>query len=299
MRLNYIVLLFFCGSLVCGYELVKVLEDAFPPLMMAAARALLAATVIFLFCLIARQPLLPAFRRSAKLALIGVLGLGTLWAMVSIGERHVDPELAMLLVCIVPITTLVITALPPNPKHIWWPAWIGTAVASLGLVVVIGPARIADEPSALYAVLMIGFGFASYALANVFAEHMTKGLSPVAVGGVTMLYAAILLWGLVFLLEFPTNMNPSAEAWLGLIALGVMGSALPGVLLFMLVQRAGAEFMSLYGYILPLLGIVVAWIAFGRAPEMTFLLGLPITFAGVATVQWARRRGFSANDLSK
>jgi hypothetical protein len=48
-----------------------------------------------------------------------------------------------------------------------------------------------------------------------------------------------------------------------------------------------------------LLGIVVAWIAFGRAPEMTFLLGLPITFAGVATVQWARRRGFSANDLGK
>jgi hypothetical protein len=32
---------------------------------------------------------------------------------------------------------------------------------------------------------------------------------------------------------------------------------------------------------------------------MTFLLGSPITFAGVATVQWARRRGFSANDLGK
>ena len=54
MRLNYIVLLAFCGSLVCAYELVKVLEDAFPPLMMAASRALLAAMVIFLFCLIAR-----------------------------------------------------------------------------------------------------------------------------------------------------------------------------------------------------------------------------------------------------
>ena len=78
-------------------------------------------------------------------------------------------------------------------------------------------------------------------------------------------------------------MNPSAEAWLGLIALGVVGSALPGVLMFVLLQRVGAEFMSLYGYILPLLGIVVAWIAFGRALETTFLLGLPITFAGVAS----------------
>lgn len=299
MKLNYIVLLAFCGSLVCGYELVRVLEDAFPPLMMAAARALLASMVIFVFCLIARQPLLPALRRTAKLALVGVLGLGTLWATVSIGERHVDPELAMLLVCIVPITTLVITALPPNPEHIWWPAWIGTAVASLGLVVVIGPARITDEPSALYAVLIIGFGFASYALANVLAERVTRGISPVAVGCVAMSCAATLLWGLAFLLESPTNMNPSAEAWLGLIALGVVGTALPGVLMFVLLQRAGAEFLSLYGYILPLLGIVVAWIAFGRAPETTFLLGLPITFAGVATVQWARRRGLSTNRPGK
>ncbi len=39
MKLNYIVLLVFCGALVCGYELVKLLESEFPPLMMAAARA--------------------------------------------------------------------------------------------------------------------------------------------------------------------------------------------------------------------------------------------------------------------
>jgi drug/metabolite transporter (DMT)-like permease len=116
MTLNYIVLLVLCGSLVCGFELVKLLEGEFPALTMAAARALLAAMAILFFCLLARQPVVPAFRRSAQLALVGVLGVGTLWAMVSLGERHVDPELAMLLVCIVPIATLVITALPPIPS---------------------------------------------------------------------------------------------------------------------------------------------------------------------------------------
>jgi drug/metabolite transporter (DMT)-like permease len=294
MRLNYVVLLIFCCSLVCGYELVNVLQDEFSPLVIAAGRALLAAMVIFAFCLIARQPLRPAFRRSGKLALIGVLGFGVMWGMLSLGERQVDPELAMLLGCVVPIATLVMAALPPDPKYIWWPAWIGTAIASLGLVVVIGPARIANEPSAIYAVLMIGFGFASYALANVLAENMTKGLSPAAVGGVTMFYAAILLWGLVFLLESPNELNPSVEGWIKLFVLGVVGSALPVMLVFLLVQRAGAGFVSLYGYILPVLGIMVGWIAFGRAPETTFLVGIPITLAGVAIVQWARQRGFSA-----
>ncbi len=255
--------------------------------------------VIFLFCLFARQPVLPALRRSPQLALIGVLGVGTLWAMVSLGEQSVDPELAMLLVCIVPVATLVITALPPDAKRIWWPAWVGTAVATLGLVVVIGPARLADEPSSLHAVLMIALGFASFALANVLAERRTRGLSPAAVGGVTMLYASILLWGLVFLLESPTEVRPSRQACLQLVVLGIAGSALPGMLVFVLIQRAGAGFASLYGYVLPLLGIVVAWLVFGRAPQTTFLVGMPITFAGVATVQWARRRGRTASDPSR
>ncbi len=291
MRLNSIVLLVFCGSLVCGYELVKLLESEFPPLMMAASRALLAALVIFLFCMLARHPIVPAFRRSAPLALIGVLGLGTLWAMVSLAQRSVDPELTMLLVCVVPIATLIITALPPNPKRTWWPAWIGTAIATLGLVVVIGPAKLFDAPSGMHAVLMIVFGYASFAIANVLAESMSKGLSPAAVGGVTMTYAAVLLWGLAFLLEAPADVHPSREALLKIVVLGVVGSALPSMLLFVLVKRAGAGFTSLYGYVLPLFGIIVGWIVFGRAPQLTFLVGMPITFAGVATVQWARRRG--------
>jgi len=294
MRLNYIVLLVFCGSLVCGYDLVKLLEDEFPPLMMAASRALLAALVLFLSCGLTRQPVMPALRRLAPLSLIGALGFGTLWAMVSLGERSVDPELTMLLVCVVPIATLVIRALPPNPKRIWWPAWIGTAIATLGLVVVVGPEKLVDEPSGLSSVLLITVGFASFALANVLAESMTKGLSPNAVGGVTMLSAAVVLWVLVLLLEPPTDVRPSRDAWLQMVALGVVGSAVPAMLVFVLVQRAGAGFMSLYGYVLPLFGIVVAWIVFGRSPERTFLVGMPITFAGVATVQWARGRGLRA-----
>jgi hypothetical protein len=56
MTLNYSVLLVLCGPLVCGFELVKLLEGEFPALTMAAARTLLAAVVILLFCLLARQP---------------------------------------------------------------------------------------------------------------------------------------------------------------------------------------------------------------------------------------------------
>lgn len=101
------------------------------------------------------------------------------------GEQSVDPELVMLLVCVVPIATLIITALPPNPKRIGWPAWLGTTIATVGLVIVIGPRQLFDEPSELQALLMVVFGFASFALSNVLAERMMKGIAPAAVGAIT------------------------------------------------------------------------------------------------------------------
>jgi len=63
MQLNYIIMLFYCGALVSGYELVTLLEGTFPPLTIAASRALIAAITSFGFCLLTRQPIMPAFRR--------------------------------------------------------------------------------------------------------------------------------------------------------------------------------------------------------------------------------------------
>ncbi|HMB58506.1 MAG TPA: DMT family transporter [Xanthomonadales bacterium] len=149
----------------------------------------------------------------------------------------------------------------------------------------ISPADLFDQPSKGYAVLMIIFGFASFALANILAERTTGGLAPAAVAGVTMLSAAAVLWIVVFLFESVTNLSPGREGWLQLAGLGIVGSALPGFLLYALIKRAGAEFTSLYGYVMPLFGLMVGWLAFGRPPQHTWLLGIPVTFVGVAIVQ--------------
>jgi len=279
-----------------GYVLVEVLEDEFTPLTMAASRALVGALLILVYCRIARDPILPAFRDWWRMLLIGSLGVGMLWAMVSLGDKHVDADLTTLLICVIPITTLLIVALPPRAKPVWWPAWIGATLASFGLLLAIGPSQIVDEPSALGAILMIAFGFTSYAIANILVEVWTKGHSPVAVAGVTMLLAAVMLWILALALESPGSLQPSGKAWLQLGALGVLGAAIPSVLRFILVHRAGAVFASLYGYVLPVFGIILAAAIFGDAPSKSFYLGAPIAFVGVALLQWARQRERPAPD---
>ena len=71
--------------------------------------------------------------------------------------------------------------------------------------------------------------------------------------------------------------------------LGILGAAIPGVLRIALVHRAGAVFTSLYGYLLPVFGIILASIVFRSPPVRTLYVGAPIAFGGVALLQWARR----------
>ncbi len=283
------VLVTLCASGACGFVLVKLLEGEVTPLTMAAGRALIGGIVILAFCLLAGHALLPPLRDWWRMLLIGGLGVGMLWAMVSLGDKQVDAELTTLLICVIPIATLLIIALPPRPVHVWWPAWIGAAVATIGLGVAIDPTQLFDQPSALGAVLMIVLGFTTFALANVLVEAWTKGYAPTAVAGVTMLMASVLLWILAFVLEEPTALHPSGKAWLEMLGLGVLGAAVPVMLMFILIHRAGAGFASLYGYGLPVFGIILGAIVFGQPPGWTLYLGALVAFGGVALLQWARR----------
>ena len=290
MRANLILLVTMCASGACGYVLVKLLEEEVTPLTMAAGRALIGGIVILVFCLIAGHKLLPPLRDWWRMLIIGVLGVGMLWVTASLGEKQVDAQLASLLICVIPIATLLIIALPPKPVPVRWPAWIGAAIATIGLAVAIDPRQLFDQPSALGAVLIITLGFTTFALANVLVEAWTKGYSPAAVGGVAMLMAAVMLWILAGVLEEPSALRPSGKAWLQLLGLGVLGGAVPVLLMFALIHRAGAGFASLYGFGLPVFGIILGAIVFKRPPGWTLYVGALIAFGGVALLQWSRRR---------
>ena len=71
--------------------------------------------------------------------------------------------------------------LPPSGRKVWWPAWVGAAIGTVGLVLVIGPHRLLDNPSTALGVGFIAGGFFVYGFYCVLAESITEGLSPVPV----------------------------------------------------------------------------------------------------------------------
>jgi len=93
---------------------------------------------------------------------------------------------------------------------------------------------------------------------------------------------------LSFVLESPLEARPTRAEWIDMLVLGLACSAVPNLIIFVLIKRAGAQFAGLYGYVLPVIGVAMAAIVFREILRWTFYVGMPIAFGGMALLERAQ-----------
>ncbi|MEM7143909.1 MAG: DMT family transporter [Verrucomicrobiota bacterium] len=271
--------------------LSKIDVAAFPPMTLGAWRATIAAAGILLFCVVTKQALGPAFKKSRAMLLLAVVGIASTWTLVPAGEQFIGSGLATLMSALLPASALLFSALPPIRAKVGWKGWMGLVVGGVGLLLAIGPAHILKGDAILEGASLAGLGFVMFGIYCVLTERLAKGIAPSTAAGVMILYAAAVLWVLAFVFESPTMVAADREEWWAMFGMALPGTAVPNLLVFVLVARAGGVFMSFNGYTMPLIGILLAYLVFGTVPAWTLVVGVPLVFAGMALVQRARAGG--------
>lgn len=114
--------------------------------------------------------------------------------------------------------------------------------------------------------------------ANLVKRHFA-GLPPAAVA------AATLAWGAVLLSPFAVWQWPSAripmEAWLSLIALGVVCTGIAYAFYYRLIQRVGAPRATTVTYLVPIFGVLWAWLALGEPLTLGMAVGGALILGGM------------------
>lgn len=138
---------------------------------------------------------------------------------------------------------------------------VGVAVLASGDVdgAGIGPAVVAGTVAALL------YGVS----ANLVKRHFA-GLPPAAVAAATLAWGAVLLAPLAAW-RWPSAPIP-AQAWLSLAALGVVCTGAAYAIYYRLIQRVGAPRATTVTYLVPIFGVLWAWLALDEAltPSMAF-----------------------------
>jgi drug/metabolite transporter (DMT)-like permease len=235
--------------------------DAFPPLVMAGTRHIIAGVFPFLL-LRSRGTPAPTRRQWLTCAFLGVLLLTFSNGGLSWAEQIVPSGAASLLVATVSLwMVLVEWARPggtrPGPQTI-----LGLATGFAGLAFLVGPSNLGGARVNPLGAAVLVLASLSWAIASVFSKHMDVPRSLLLVAAMESLVGGAFLWaaglasgeGTVLLARHITS-----RSVLALVYLIIFGSWLGFTAYSYLLRHAPPNRVATYAFVNPVVALFLGW----------------------------------------
>ena len=284
-------LLFLLAAIWGGaFLVIKVAVATIPPWTIVAGRLVLGAAVLLAFVWLTgrRLPRDPALWRS----FIVVAAVGNLipFFLIAWGEITIDSGLAAILMATMPLTTALLAHVYTRDERLSVLRFAGVLLGLAGIVVLVGPGVIAGLGREVLAQLALTGAACCYAVASVYTRTSGLVTLPPAVSGAGVLVcAAVMSLPFSLVIDRPWTLAPSSESLWALLVLALLCTAAAYIIFFRLVAAAGATFLSLINYLIPVFGVVWGALLLGEALGLRALAALGLILVGVAFTQIRRR----------
>ena len=255
-----VVIVFLILSAIWGstWLFIKIGLEDLPPLTFASARFIIAALLLYVVLLVRRVPLPRGRKDWTLMAATGFLCFTLNYGLVFWGEQHVSSGLAALLQAMIPVFGLVIA-------HYYLPGERITALKVGGVLLGVAGVGVifSDQVSfrgwlALLGSAGIVLGALAAAYANVLVKARGGHLDPAALALGQMVFGLVPLLIGGFVTEGnPMNFNWTPRAWLALIYLALVGSAVAFMLYYWLVRNMDVTKTMLIALVTPLLAVTL------------------------------------------
>ncbi len=262
-----------------AYVPSAVLVETWPPVLAAGARLTAGGVLLLGLLVVLRRPLRPRVGVMA-VAWLALTQTVLFYGAVFWGIARDGAGLPAVLANTDPLFVAVLAALFLG-ERLTGRQWIGLGVGLVGAAVVVWDGPLwppALSPSAL---VVVG-GALAWSVGTVVAARGVRGRAePLALAGWQMLAGGVVLAAGGLVGEgAPTATGPRE---LGLILLvAVVGSAVPFALFYVALARAPAAEVSAWFFLVPVVGVLMAWPLLGETPTAQIVVGM----AGVSLGLW-------------
>ncbi len=286
MSSSNLFLLFFLATLWGpSFLFIKVAVAEIPPLTMVTVRVGLAALLLFLF-LRWRGGRLPHLGRLwLHFAALGLLAHAIPFTLISWGEIYVDSAVAAVLSGTTPLFTMLIAHYAIADERMSWSKFAGMLLGFLGLLFLIWPAIESGFQASTRGILAVTLSSCSYGLAMVYVRRYLKSLPSLVAPTAQLLMATIYMIPLALYFERPFSLSwPSLQAVGSLVALAVIGTALAFVVYYKIIEVAGATYLSMVTYLMPVFGVILGVLVLNEQLAWNAYLGCGLILSGVMAV---------------
>jgi drug/metabolite transporter (DMT)-like permease len=284
----FLLLGFFWGS---SYLFIKIGVDAgLEPLTLVSIRVAIGLALLGVIGAVSRVRMPRDPHTWAHLAVIGVLSVALPFLLITWAEQEVDSTLASVINGAIPLVVIVLAAAVLPDERLTGPRVAGLLVGFLGLVILVGfdPATLATS-GGLPVAALIG-STVSYAAGGVYARRFLGGIRPIVLALGELAFALLYVAPLALVVEGTNGLPRTADGWLAVLWLGLLGSGLAFLIFFRLLGRWDATRTSLVAYLIPVFGLALGALVLGERVDAGLLGGTALIVAGIALVNLRRTR---------
>ena len=264
-----------------NFTLIRLGVEAVPPITLTCARMLLGALLLFAVALGRGVAWPRGLRTWGVLAALSVLGSGLPHGLIAWSEQTISSGLAAILMALMPIVAIVLAHLMTHDERLYWRTVVGVSLGFGGMVVLVGVDALSGLGHAVGAELAAAGAALCFALNAVIARRVSH-LSPLVVGTITLGLAASYTLPLALAIEQPWDLSPDADTYWVIAALGLAGTGGAALLYFSIVNRAGATFLALSNYIVPVVAVTLGAVFLGETMTPQAWIAMTMVMGGLA-----------------
>lgn len=280
------VLLFVALGVAWGipYLLIKIAVGELDPAMVVLGRSAIGALLLLPLAL-ARRQILPVLRRWRPLLVYTLVEIVLPWFFLSSAEQRLPSSTSGLLLAAVPLVGVAVSFLFGRPERLSLANWLGILTGMLGVAALVGLDVAGSDLAGVAEILVtvVGYAIGPAILARWMADLPGVGVVTVSLGLAAIVYVpVVLLTGAV-----PAAW-PSTPAWVSVLLLGAVCSAIAFVLMFALVGQIGPMRATTITYVNPAVAIVAGALVLHEQVTVWTVVGFVLVLGGSFLV--TRRR---------
>jgi drug/metabolite transporter (DMT)-like permease len=255
------------------YLLIRVAVRQLDPGVLVFARTAPAALLLLPFVIYEKQ--LPTLWKNFKwIAIFGVVEFGVPWYMMATAERHITSSLTSLLICCVPLFSVIGQRIRRTEGHIAPRRYLGLGIGAVGVAFLVGLDLRGGTLTWIAFMMVVCLG---YTIGPILLATKLKHVpGPTVVLGATSIVA--LCWIPWVLFHLPKHV--SAETWSSAAVLSIVCTAGAFLVFFELVKDVGATRATVVTYVNTAIAVVLGIVGLHEPLTAGILVGFPFVIIG-------------------
>ena len=276
-------MLFFLG-LIWGssFLFIKFTVLSLKPLTAVLLRMMVASLCLFVYLKIKKKNLPLEKNDIANYIVIAIVGNIFPFFLVSWAEISINTNITGIIMGLMPLTTVFLAFFFVKEEQINIYTFLGIILGFCGLFFLLDITS--NKNTDLLSQIAVVISTISFAVGTIYIRKIPN-FNPLYILTGSTYFAFFILIPIAFIFNDPLNASPTNQSIIFGIILGILNTAIGGLIFFKLIKLSGAAFTSTVNFITPFVAVIWGYIFLNESLSLNQILGFIFILVGIYTVK--------------